>query len=149
MEAAILEAKKARHKGCYSIGAVIVKGNKVISRGSNRVKIDNDPTSHAEIVAIRSATKKLGSRYLEGCVLYSTHEPCPMCAAAAIWAKMSGIIFGSQMEDMKDYRAGSGNSKWQWRTIEVKTREILRKGDPQLDLIENFMREECVKLFHN
>ena len=87
MQLAIEEARKARRNGDYGIDAVIVKDNKVIVAAGNRIKLDNDPTHHAEIVAIRKATKLLKNRFLENCVLYTTHEPCPMCTSAAIWAE--------------------------------------------------------------
>jgi tRNA(Arg) A34 adenosine deaminase TadA len=148
MEAAISEALKTREKGDYAIGAVIAKGDTVIIKVGNMLKRDNDPTSHAEIVAIRQAAKLLGSRYLEGCVLYTTHEPCPMCAGAAIWAKMEGIVFGAKMGDMSDFRAKHGNNDWQWRTIKIPASTIIAQGDPKLALVEGFMRDECKKLFH-
>lgn len=77
MEAAIEEAHNAKNEGDYSIGAVIVKDGNIIIRATNRAKIDNDSTQHAEMVAIREASKILGTRFLEECILYTTHEPCP------------------------------------------------------------------------
>src|SRR3989344_106369 len=148
MREAIEQAKSAKQNGCYSIGAVIVKNGETIARGGNRVKTDLDPTAHAEIDAIRKATKTLQSRYLQDCILYTTHEPCPMCAAAAIWSKMAGIVYGSRMEDMENYRLRNGNSEWQWRTIGIKARDVINNGVPRLTLVEDFMREDCLKLFH-
>lgn len=148
MEAAIEEAIKTRNKGDYAVGAVIVKGDRIISKSGNRVRLDEDPTHHAEIVAIRKAAKILGKRFLENCILYTTHEPCPMCAAAAIWARMNGIISGARLEDMIDYRIKNGNYNRTWRTIDIPASKILEKGDPKLFLIEDFMRKECKKLFH-
>ncbi|HCU48009.1 TPA: tRNA-specific adenosine deaminase [Patescibacteria group bacterium] len=149
MLAAIDEAIKARGLGDYAIGAVVVRGDQMLSRATNRSKQLTDATLHAEIVAIRDASKKLGSRYLDGCILYATHEPCPMCAAAAVWAKMAGIVSGAKMEDMADYRSVKGNETWQWRTIAISAREVLAKGDPKLEIIEEFMRDECRNLFHS
>ena len=100
MRLAIAEAKKARNLGDYSIGAVVVKDNKVIAVSGNRVKLDCDPTQHAEISAIRRACAQAGSRHIPGTVLYTTAEPCPMCASAAIWARMRGIVSGSTIDDM-------------------------------------------------
>lgn len=148
MEAAIEEAIKTRNKGDYAVGAVIVKGNRIISKSGNRVRLDEDPTQHAEMVAIRKAAKVLGKRFLENCILYTTHEPCPMCAAAAIWARMSGIISGARLEDMIDYKIKKGTYNRTWRTIDIPASKILEKGDPKLFLIEEFMRKECKKLFH-
>ena len=149
MEAAIHEAEKSRNGKDYSIGAVIVKEDKIIAFGGNKVRIDHDPTSHAEIIAIREAATALNHRHLHGCVLYTTHEPCPMCAAAAVWAKLDGIVSGARMEDMANYKLKNGNGDWSWRTINVSASQILDKGDPKLFFIEEFMREECKKLFHN
>jgi len=95
MREAIRMARKAAKNGDYPIGSVIVKNNKIISKASTETINKKDATAHAEINAIRKACKKLNSRYLNGCILYATHEPCPMCTSSAIWAKMKGIVFGS------------------------------------------------------
>lgn len=80
-------------------GAVIVKDGRIIARGCNRVIRTKDPTAHAEIVAIRRASKKLGRFDLSDCEIYSTCEPCPMCLAAICWAKIPKIYFGCTKED--------------------------------------------------
>lgn len=149
MEAAIKEAIKAKEEGDYAVGAVIVKDDEIIVRAQNRSKLDQDPTHHAEVIAIRETAKLLGTRHLEDCILYTTHEPCPMCASAAIWARMKGIVAGAKIEDMKEYKIKNGTDEWVWRTIDVPASKILEKGDPKLFLIEEFMREECKKLFHS
>lgn len=74
-------------------GAVIVKENEIIGRGCNQVTSTNDPTAHAEIVAIREACKRLGVFHLKGCELYSSCEPCPMCLAAIYWAKIEKVFY--------------------------------------------------------
>ncbi|MGD0728453.1 MAG: nucleoside deaminase [Candidatus Micrarchaeaceae archaeon] len=149
MEIAIKEAIKTRKKGDYAIGAVIVKSGKVIVKVGNRTKLDSDPTQHAEIVAIKKASKILKTRHLEGCVLYSTHEPCPMCTAATIWAKMDGIVFGSNISDMHNYRIKNANDKWLWRTINISAKKIIEKSDTKPFVVENFMRKKCRNLFHS
>lgn len=149
MELAIQEALRSKEAGDYAIGAVIVRGDEVIIQAGNRVKLDQDPTHHAEIIAIRQAAKNLGTRHLEGCVLYTTHEPCPMCASTAIFAKMAGIVAGAKIEDMAGFRSNNGNDDWSWRTIDIPASLVLSKGVPTLFLIEEFMREECKKLFHH
>lgn len=149
MEAAIDEAIKSKNEGDYVVGAVIVKDDKIIVKAINRIKLDTDPTQHAEIVAICKASQLLGTRHLEGCVLYTTHEPCPMCASAAIWGKMQGIVYGAKLNDMIDYGTQKGNDDWSWRTINIKASKIIEKGDPKLFLVEEFMREECKNLFHS
>ena len=148
METAIEEVLKSKEKGDYAIGAVIVKDGKIVSRAGNLIRVNEDSIQHAEILVIQEASALMKSRFLEGCILYSTAEPCPMCAAAAVWARMSGIVFGSTIQDMADYRQKNGNEKFTWRTIDIPAKEILEKGDPKLFLVEGFMREECKKLFH-
>ena len=83
-------------------GAVIVKDNKIIARGHNKVIETNDPTAHAEIVAIREATKLLGRFDLSDCILYTTCEPCPMCYSATHWAKIPLIYYGATQDDAKN-----------------------------------------------
>lgn len=80
-------------------GAVIVQGNKIIARGYNQVTATNDPTAHAEIVAIRNACAKLNDFNLAGCTMYVNCEPCPMCLAALYWAKIDMIYFGATRHD--------------------------------------------------
>lgn len=80
-------------------GAVVVKDGKIIATGTNRVTSDNDPTAHAEVVAIRNACKELGSFQLDGCEIYTSCEPCPMCLAAIYWARPSMVFFGNTKED--------------------------------------------------
>jgi guanine deaminase len=83
-------------------GAVIVKDGEIIARGSNKVTIDNDPTAHAEVNAIREASKKLGTFDLEGCEIYTSCEPCPMCLGAIYWAHLDKIYFANTKKDAKD-----------------------------------------------
>ncbi|MCS7036927.1 MAG: nucleoside deaminase [Saprospiraceae bacterium] len=80
-------------------GAVVVKDGQVIAVGNNRVTSTNDPTAHAEIVAIREACRRLGSFQLEGCVLYTSCEPCPMCLGAIYWARPARVFFGCTRHD--------------------------------------------------
>ncbi len=143
MQKAIELAKESAKNRDYALGAIIVKDDTIIATGTTNLKHENDPTVHAEIVSIRNACKRLNSRFLEGCILYTTHEPCPMCASAAIWAKMKGIVFGAFIEDAKQ-RQGKNFS---WRQIDISCKDVLSKGTPRLELIEGFLREECNKLF--
>jgi guanine deaminase len=80
-------------------GAVVVRNNEVIAKGSNQVTSTNDPSAHAEIVAIRRACKKLGTFQLTGCQIYSSCEPCPMCLGAIYWARPDALYFASTRED--------------------------------------------------
>lgn len=80
-------------------GAIIAKGDQIIARGTNRVTSSNDPTAHAEIVAIREACRVLGDFQLMGCDLYTSCEPCPMCLGAIYWARPSRIFYGATAAD--------------------------------------------------
>jgi tRNA(Arg) A34 adenosine deaminase TadA len=80
-------------------GAVIVRGGEVLAEGWNRVTSTNDPTAHAEVVAIRRACEALGTFTLEGATLYASCEPCPMCLASALWARMARIVYANTRED--------------------------------------------------
>lgn len=83
-------------------GCVIVKDGRVIGRGNNRVTSSNDPTAHAEVVAIREASQTLGSFQLDGCTLYTSCEPCPMCLGAIYWARPDRIVFAATRADAAD-----------------------------------------------
>ena len=80
-------------------GAVVVKDNKIIGKGSNSVLINNDPTAHAEIMAIRDACKNINSYDLSGCELYTSCYPCPMCLSAIIWSNIKKVYYGNTKED--------------------------------------------------
>lgn len=80
-------------------GAVVVKGNKIVGRGSNQVTSINDPTAHAEIVAIRDACKRLKTFCLDDCDLYTSCEPCPMCLSAIYWSRIGHVFYGNTRKD--------------------------------------------------
>ena len=99
MKRAIELSIKSVNSGTGPFGAAIVKDNKIISEGFNTVTLTNDPTSHAEIVAIRIACKGLSNFSLEGCDLYTTCEPCPMCLSAIYWARIDKIYYANTRDD--------------------------------------------------
>ncbi len=146
---AIRQAKQAEKDGDYAVGAVLVKDSKIIASRGNRSKRDESPIAHAEVLAIVEACKLFKSRHLSNCTLYVTHEPCPMCSSVAIWAKLKGIVYGARIEDMRNYRQSNGNEKWLWRTIEIPCEEIIAKSTEKIEIIKDFMRDECVSLFHS
>lgn len=86
-------------RGGGPFGAVIVHDVEVVATGTNQVTASLDPTAHAEVVAIRAACAALGDFSLSGCVLYSSCEPCPMCAAAALWARLDRVAFAADRDD--------------------------------------------------
>ena len=98
------EAVNAALKGMQNneggpFGCVIVKDGKIIGKGNNKVTSTNDPTAHAEVTAIRDACKNLGSFQLEGCTIYTSCEPCPMCLGAIYWARPEKVYYGSTKTD--------------------------------------------------
>jgi len=95
-----LSINSANNKG-GPFGCVIVKNNKIIAEGSNKVTLSNDPTAHAEIVSIRAACQKLKIFNLAGCDLYSSCEPCPMCLSAIYWSHIDNIFYANTREDAK------------------------------------------------
>ncbi|HIF61871.1 MAG TPA: nucleoside deaminase [Candidatus Pelagibacter sp.] len=99
MKRAIELSIKSVNSGTGPFGAVIVKDNQIISEGFNTVTLNNDPTSHAEIVAIRIACKGLRNFSLEGCYLYTTCEPCPMCLSAIYWARIDKVYYANTRSD--------------------------------------------------
>ena len=98
MRQALVEASLASGEGEVPVGAVIVCNNLIIARAHNQTERLNDPTAHAEILAITSATHTLGAKYLTDCVLYVTTEPCVMCAGAIGWAQLSKLVYGASDE---------------------------------------------------
>ena len=84
-------------------GAVIVKDGQIIAEGFNQVTSTNDPTAHAEVIAIREACQKLGSFQLSGCEIYATSEPCPMCMAAIYWSRLDKVYFCNSIEEASEH----------------------------------------------
>ncbi len=95
MKQALREANDAFHEDEVPIGAVVVINNQIIARGHNQVERLNDPTAHAEVLAITSACSHLGAKYLPDATLYVTIEPCHMCAGALYWSKLQRVVFGA------------------------------------------------------
>lgn len=98
MKQALNEARLAAEEGEIPIGAVIVCNGLVIARAHNQTERLNDPTAHAEMLAITCAVSTLGAKYLTGCTLYVTIEPCVMCAGALSWAQLSKVVYGASEE---------------------------------------------------
>lgn len=120
-------------------GAVIVKDNKVVAAGVNRVTANNDPTAHAEVSAIRAACQKVGSFKLEGCTIYTSCEPCPMCLSAIYWAGLSRICFANTKKDAEDI---DFSDKFIYEEIE---RPVGKRSIPT----EQFMRDEALQAFRD
>ncbi len=95
MKAALREAEAAYDAGEVPVGAVVVRGNEIVGRGRNMVERLNDPTAHAEMIAVTAACETLRTKFLTGCTLYVSLEPCPMCAGAILWARLDRVVFGA------------------------------------------------------
>ena len=101
MKRAIELSVESVKKGGGPFGCIIVKNGEIVSEGSNKVTLTNDPTAHGEIVAIRNACKKINNFNLSGCELYSTCEPCPMCLSTIYWAHIDKIYYANTRDDAR------------------------------------------------
>lgn len=146
---AIRQAELAQKAGDYAVGAVLVKNGKIISACANRSKRDESPIAHAEVLVIIEASKIFKKRHLTDCILYVTHEPCPMCTSVIVWARLKGVVYGDRYSDMKKYRERKANQYWLWRTIDIPCEEIIRKSTEKVEIVKDFTRKECINLFHN
>ena len=143
MQMAIKRSVENVAKGGGPFGAVIAKDGKVIAEASNSVTSSNDPTAHAEINAIREATKKLGTFDLSGCEIYSSCEPCPMCLGAIYWARLDKLYFAGTKTDAME--AGFDDSfiydelKLDYADRKLYTRQMMReKAKEAFDKWRNF-----------
>jgi tRNA(adenine34) deaminase len=105
MREALKEALKAERADEVPVGAVVVKGGKLIARGRNRMRERRDPTAHAELLALQAASRRLQNERLGDTILFTTLEPCPMCAGALVWARVAKVVYGAA-----DPKAGAGGS---------------------------------------
>ena len=108
MERALEQAALAAEAGEVPVGALVIKDGEIIGRGHNRNLLDNDPTAHAEIVALRQAAARVGNHRLTGCTMVATIEPCSMCAGALIHARIARLVYGAS-----DPKAGAAGSTLQ------------------------------------
>jgi guanine deaminase len=118
-------------------GCVMVKDDKIIAEGSNKVTFLNDPTAHAEIVAIREACKKLNTFNLSGCDLYASCEPCPMCLSAIYWSHVDNIFYANTREDAKKINFDDS----------LIYSEISKKNEDRKIPIKQMLRDEALKAF--
>jgi tRNA(adenine34) deaminase len=140
MEAALAEARKAAEAGEVPIGAVAVREGEIVGNGQNRVLRDNDPTAHAEIVALRETATALGNYRLNGCTLYVTLEPCAMCAGAMIHARIDRLVYAAA-----DPKAGAAGSVLAVLNHPRLNHQVLVEqgilADESGDLLRGFFRE--------
>ena len=137
MQRAIELSIESINSGGGPFGSVIVKDEKIISEGMNRVTVDNDPTSHGEIVAIRNACKKLNTFNLSNCSLYSSCEPCPMCMSAIYWSRIGKVYYANTRDDAKKINFDDS----------LIYSEIPKKNEYKKILMKQIMRNEALKAF--
>jgi len=133
MKVAIREAEKAAEAGEVPVGAIVVRNNQIVGRGHNQVERLTDATAHAEIIAITAACHTIESKWLEGCTLYVTLEPCPMCAGAIWLSRLKCVVYGAF-----DEKAGAASTLYNI------------PQDPRLnhyvDLISGVEEERCAAM---
>ncbi len=135
MQMAIAEAEKSE----TPFGAVIVKDNEIVERAGNTVESDADPTCHAEVNVLRKLTTRLKTAALEsGYTLYSTCEPCAMCAATCFWAGISEIVYGAGASDFED--------DYNPNMINMSCEEIIAKSPASIKIISGILKAECKQL---
>ena len=117
----------------------MVRDGRVLAVAANEVLGASDPTAHAEVVAIRRACAELNSPFLEGAVIYSTTEPCPMCFSAIHWARISRIYFGTGIPDVQALG---------FNELCISNEEMKQLGESPIEIVSGFMREECMTLLH-
>ena len=130
MRVALEEARAAGAEGDVPVGAVVARGNEVVARAGNAREREQDPTAHAEILALRQAARAVGSWHLEGCTLYATLEPCAMCAGALVLARIDRLVLGAP-----DPKAGFAGSLG----------DIVRDGrlNHEVEVTVGVLAEEC------
>ncbi len=135
MHLALEEAKK----GDAPYGAVIVKNQEVVAVAHNTVKRDSDPSAHAEINAIRRLTAQLKSTSLEGYTIYTTGEPCPMCATACVWTGISEIVYGASIHDLISVNQSQ---------IDISCEQVIAKSFRNIKVTRGILKHECLELFN-
>jgi tRNA(Arg) A34 adenosine deaminase TadA len=125
-EAIRLSLEKMEEGAGGPFGAVVVHSGRIVGRGWNQVTSTNDPTAHAEVIAIRKACKRLGTFVLDSCELYTSCEPCPMCLAAIYWARIPSVYYGNTRHDAAriDF-----DDQWLYREVcrPIRSRKVIMK----------------------
>lgn len=140
MQLAVKEARrniKTMEGGPF--GACIVKNGRVLAVAKNTV-LKSDASSHAEINAIRMASRKIKSFDLSGCIIYSTTEPCPMCFSAIHWARIEAVIYGADISDAK---------KIGFNELKISCRMMKKSGSSNVKLFSGYMKKECMQLLRD
>lgn len=130
MQQALKEAQRAYSADEVPVGAIVVMQERIIARGYNQVETLNDPTAHAEMIALTSAFNFLGAKYLPGATLYVTVEPCLMCCGALYWSKIARVVYGAS--DEKNGYKHITQEQWPFH--------------PKTELVTGILQEECASL---
>lgn len=138
MRLAIEEARTGIATGQSPFGAVIVRAGEVVALGRNQVWIRTDPTAHAEVVCIQNAARALKTIDLSGCEMYTTTEPCPMCAAAIHWSKLDAVYCGATIADAQV--AG-------FTELTLSIEDVYRIGNSKVRAVRGVLAKECAGLF--
>jgi tRNA(Arg) A34 adenosine deaminase TadA len=136
---AIARAKEGIDIGQTPFAAVIVRNSEIIASEHNSVWKNMDITAHGEVQSIRAACKKVNSIDLSGSIIYSTCEPCPMCFTAIHWARIDKIVCGARIKDAKSFG---------FNELTVSNHTLKNNGNSKVEIINDFMREECIELFN-
>lgn len=137
MQIAIGEAKASLKEGNKGFGSVLVREGQVVAVAHDSILIDADPTAHGEMNVIRKALKE-GFKDLSECVIFSTHEPCPMCTGAIIWAKISEIVYGASIKDT----LALGRNR-----IDLSCKEQIKKAPWRVKAKGGVLKEDCMLLY--
>jgi tRNA(adenine34) deaminase len=138
MAVALEEAKQSLREGNKGFGAVLVKDGMLLERTHDTEATDSDPTSHAEIKLVRLAAMKDSGKGIEGCAVISTHEPCPMCTGALVWAKVSEIVYGTSIEQSK---------KLGRTMVDLKCEEIVSRAPWKIRVTGGVLASQCSRLY--
>ncbi|MFX0027312.1 MAG: nucleoside deaminase [Candidatus Hermodarchaeota archaeon] len=132
------EAKLSLKEGNKGFGAIIIKNDKILAKAHDTEITETDPTAHAEINVIKKASKSFG-RELQSCILFSTHEPCPMCMTAIIWSKISELVYSVSIEDsLKQGR----------NVINLGCKEIKLRVNANISIKEGILKQKCLLLYN-
>ncbi|MBD2103429.1 nucleoside deaminase [Leptolyngbya sp. FACHB-261] len=134
MRVALAEAKQ----GDYPYGAVLVKNHEIVAKAHNTGRRDHDPSAHAEVNVIRKLSRQLQSASLAGYTLYTTGEPCPMCASACVWAGITEIVFSVSIHELVE----CGQNQ-----IDIPCAEVIARGFAPIKITQGLLRDEGLALF--
>ncbi len=138
MRLAIERARAGIGAGQSPFGAVVIRDGKLVAGGHNEVWKRTDPTAHAEVVAIQNASREMRTIDFKGCTMYTSCEPCPMCASAIHWSNFDAVYYGATIDDAK--KAG-------FRELVLAAEDLYKRGGSPVKITPGVLRAECAALF--